>query len=465
MDITVGLLGVHSENYFAREYGVYEDCLSKLRALGEKVGFKVTSAPLVTCVGEAKAAREAFEAQGIDYLMILTAGFSMGDVILSLEDTPWPLGVWAVPEPTQTGDIRLHSLVSANMYMSIIRKCFKTKPFVKWFYGPGDDPEFIQRLTVTLRALAGKKALSRARIGRIGDTAPTFFNLEEEATAYEKRFGLQMVSLPALRVQQEADALQPGEVEEARQLLVASAGSCVEDEWAKEQTARIFAALKRIVVGEKLDALAVSCWPDFQDMFGVVPCAAFTLIGEKLGVPVACEGDMGGAISLLALKAVSGSLPVVMDVAAMDPQRDQLLLWHCGIGSEDLAPAPCARRLIHHPMMNRKLPPQTHVGLSYDYAFRTQAVTVMRLCHSGEQLLVFTGAVAAREDGYLGTRGYVEDLSFEGKSIGVMDVAEVLFTQGDEHHLVLGSGDWQNALVEMAQMCGVAVQRIAPLSQ
>ena len=62
------------------------------------------------------------------------------------------------------------------------------------------------------------------------------------------------------------------------------------------------------------------------------------MLAKIKGVPVACEGDIGGAISLLVAGAVAKKAPTLMDLAALDFEKNQMLLWHCGIGSVDLQP-------------------------------------------------------------------------------------------------------------------------------
>lgn len=91
-------------------------------------------------------------------------------------------------------------------------------------------------------------------------------------------------------------------------------------------SARIYMAYRDFIRENRYDALAVSCWPKFQEDFEYSVCSVVGQLNDE-GTVVACEGDVLSAISMLALRYLAGEQPVMlMDLGAFDPADDSLLL-------------------------------------------------------------------------------------------------------------------------------------------
>lgn len=88
--------------------------------------------------------------------------------------------------------------------------------------------------------------------------------------------------------------------------ILASAQDCTKlPQKSLEAGAKVLVTMIKLTEQYNVSAWAASCWPDFQDYFSIVPCVPFTLLAKIKGVPVACEGDIGGAISLLIAGAIA----------------------------------------------------------------------------------------------------------------------------------------------------------------
>lgn len=460
MRIRIGLLGIHSENYYAEKYKILQRCEDGLKELCAQEDGEVITYPLIESEDQAKAAKRYFEQKKIDYLLILNADFSPGDMILPFEDIRVPIGVWAVPEPASVGDIQLNSTVSANLYISIGARKFKQKRQFKWFYGMPEDPCFKERFFVTVGGLKGKKALREGTIGVLGGVAPTFYNLENDGVQLQEKYGMKIkyFSIEDLK-------RYMGEITKAEQIIwkkiIRESGNCtnsISDE-ALVQGARIYLGLKKLVKEHHISALASSCWPEFQEEFSSVPCVPFTLLGEYEGVPVACEGDIGGAVSLLLAKEIGRNVPTLMDLTMLNFQENELLLWHCGIGSCSLAPKKDKKKIIPHPMLDRKNPNREFMGLAYDYYFEKGPVTILRYSNNGE-IICFCGEVRESEEGFAGTRGYIHHFTCDGEEKHVKDIINGIFQHGIEHHMIINRGHFEEELREFAHLTGTKLVEI-----
>jgi len=96
-----------------------------------------------------------------------------------------------------------------------------------------------------------------------------------------------------------------------------------------DKTARFSAAMSGWVGENDLNAIAVQCWPTIEKFYGIVPCAAMSLMSEEF-LPSACEADVTGALSMYTLQLASGKPAALVDLNnnyGDDP--DKFVAFHC----------------------------------------------------------------------------------------------------------------------------------------
>jgi L-fucose isomerase-like protein len=93
----------------------------------------------------------------------------------------------------------------------------------------------------------------------------------------------------------------------------------------------VYLAFRELVEQEGLEALAVGCYPH---LMGRV-CLAASLLADE-GIPLACEGDVNGAVGQLMLQLLTGQPTHNTDW--LNPLEDgTVVLTHCGSGALSLA--------------------------------------------------------------------------------------------------------------------------------
>ena len=96
-----------------------------------------------------------------------------------------------------------------------------------------------------------------------------------------------------------------------------------------EKQARLCLALAEKVDALECDASAVQCWDSVENNYGCAACLAMSMMGNQ-GKPSACEGDVTGALSMLA-----AGLAACQPAALMDwnnnirEDRDSCIALHC----------------------------------------------------------------------------------------------------------------------------------------
>lgn len=85
----------------------------------------------------------------------------------------------------------------------------------------------------------------------------------------------------------------------------------ISDEKVVKQ-AKLCIVLENWVRENECDASAIQCWDSIQNNYGCATCLAMSMMGEK-NLPSACEMDVTGALTMLALNLASGSPSAYLD--------------------------------------------------------------------------------------------------------------------------------------------------------
>jgi len=450
--LTIGLIRASLPSYFPERHGVWNRAEAALGLLCDSLDMRLVVIPGVPMNGsDAAGALQAARAAGVDFVLLLHGGFTMGDVARTIAASEFRAGFWSVPEPVQTGDVQLNNFVSLNMSMSIARgvRDLRERP-VQWYHGAPESPALQARLATTFRALGAAKALQGARIGVVGGLAMTFYNMEVSSNTLRARLGVEvahhdiheltgrMQAVPADRVAAEVQAM-------ARAARIDGVSSA-----QMNLTARCALSLRDMAAAGGYAALAVSDWPALQADPGMHPGAAFSWLEEVDCLPVASEGDVLGAVTQLAAKSLTGKVGYLLDMTEPDLESGQLLMWHGGGGPFYLADEKGAA-WINHPMIGRGTAEGPCHGAIADLVFRDGSVTLLRIARNGTAMFQMTATVQGRDpSGFAGCRGWVQDFAIAGDAASLEDVVATVMAHGLEHHFVLIPGLHAAAIGEFA---------------
>ena len=120
---------------------------------------------------------------------------------------------------------------------------------------------------------------------------------------------------------------------------------------------------------------AGKCWPAFQPEFGFEPCYVHSRMAAK-GVPVACEVDIYGAVSMYMCLCATQDVPAILDINNSVPhdmfteeirpkypckEGDLLMCFHCGNTAACKLKKPVMK---HQIIMKRTLEPDTEPNVT-----------------------------------------------------------------------------------------------------
>jgi L-fucose isomerase-like protein len=99
---------------------------------------------------------------------------------------------------------------------------------------------------------------------------------------------------------------------------------------AFDSIVRLAVVLDGLAAEMRLDAMAVRCWTEIQNEFGISPCVAMGALNDE-GLAASCEVDLGNAIAMKAISLASYNPPACMDWNNnYNDEDDKCILFHCG---------------------------------------------------------------------------------------------------------------------------------------
>ncbi|MHA1146100.1 MAG: L-fucose/L-arabinose isomerase family protein [Candidatus Helarchaeota archaeon] len=187
--------------------------------------------------------------------------------------------------------------------------------------------EDIQDFVAICRIVNG---LRGARIGAIG-ARPAAFNTVRYSEKLLEMAGISVETIDLSEIIGRVETLEAPDQINQRMEYIKSYVTVSDDAPTDklEKIARLSLILEQWIEEYELDAIAFQCWTAIEEYLGIAPCATLSMLSNKL-IPAACEVDVTGALSMLALELASGKAAAILDWNnnyGDDP--DKVVVFHC----------------------------------------------------------------------------------------------------------------------------------------
>ena len=178
---------------------------------------------------------------------------------------------------------------------------------------PVDGEEFHKDVDKFARVCAVVKAMRTARIAQIGARVMPFRTVRYSEkllqasgiTIETEDFSEIMADIEAIKDEKRVQA----KIDEIRSYGNVKAG--IED-FKVEKQAKLCIAIEDWMDAHHCDASAIQCWDSVEANYGCAMCLVMSMMGQK-GCPSACETDIMGAVSMLALQKAGEVPPIYQD--------------------------------------------------------------------------------------------------------------------------------------------------------
>lgn len=172
--------------------------------------------------------------------------------------------------------------------------------------------------------------LKNARIAQIG-TRPAAFQTVRYSEKLLQNSGITIIPIDLLDITNIAEKLRADKKVSDKISEMKQYGRIASNipEETIEKSARLNLAIEKFVRENGCNAGAVQCWSAIEEVYGCAACLPMSMLGEK-GIPMACETDIMGAVSMYALYLASGDPAGFLDWNNnYQDDRDKCIVIHC----------------------------------------------------------------------------------------------------------------------------------------
>lgn len=418
-NLTIGVicLGRHTYDFEAAKdiYKVAQDDMNTI----ENINW-VYIPELVISQDDAKDAAKKMLEANVDGVAVISGTFHLGHLALIIDRmVKKPVLLWAFNElPYNGGKIRLNSVCGVNLNASNLYKSGNNN-----FHCIVDD--VIDRNWID--AVRMKAVLEKSHIGIAGFRADGFFNLGLDEL---KNYTSSGVLLDHYEIEDMfAREVTKDEIESEKFKIQEKFDISGVTDAQVTKVATLCRTTEKFLEEYKLDALAVRCWPEYAAKFGISPCAMMSIL-QSYGKIMACEGDVEGAMTMLAAKAAGAETPFLADLSQVNFEEDYALMWHCGVAPANLWDGKSVRSLDTYFAGGK--------GVTAGFVLKSGKVNIIRIDSARGKVRVFIGRGEAMpmEKELTGTYAKVK---FESN---IKDLLNVVTTTGIAHHVAMVYGEY-----------------------
>ncbi len=387
---------------------------------------------LVIEIPDAEKAASELATKQLDGLVLIAGTFHLGHLALKFDKAlRVPILLWGLDElPYDGGKIRLNSVCGVNLDASNLYKAGTRDYHV--VIGGSIDAAWVDAIRI-------KAAFKRARIGIAGYHAHGFFNLDVDEPDLYRATGVivdhyELAEIFGTDATPKQIAVQKARIQKVFKTSALSGEQL-------DKVAALAVKLDAFMGRNGLTALAIRCWPEFAATYGIAPCAAMSLV-QSGGKILACEGDVLGALSMLAHAAIGGETPFLADFSQVNISENFALLWHCGVAPCNTwdGKSECSLETYH----------AGGKGVTADFVMRPGDISIARIdyCQGGYRVLLQSAKAVPMAKELKGTYAKVE---FDGS---VRDVLDKIVMNGIAHHVSVVYGDHAKPIEIYARLAG-----------
>ncbi|MDR1093363.1 MAG: hypothetical protein LBL66_04365 [Clostridiales bacterium] len=311
--------------------------------------------------------------------------------------------------------------------------------------GSVDDARAYEKIGAYVRGAKAVKDLRGANIGVIGHVFRGMYDIEVSKTFLKSAFGVNIIQIQSghlLELWQgtadaEAEAVASALTKRFRLKNVA-AGDV-------RRASRLAAAMEKLAEKFSLDAVCFLDQHFIQRHTLASARIGASLLTEHAGICANCEGDLGGLLTMMLLRSVTGNAPLMAEWGEYDARTNACLMIGHGIGVPAMAASDADVRLARTPEEWGF----EGAGLNYELVMRPGPVTLAHLLEAPTGYRLMT----ARGESIGFPRLDFDEIHAAVRvDMPVKEFLEKAFDYGVSHHCIVGRGDASAELAYIAKL-------------
>lgn len=277
-----------------------------------------------------------FKAENIDGLFLPHCNFGTEYECARLaKDLNVPVLLWGPDKegPDEKG-IRLRDAQCGLFATGKVLRRFNV-PFTYIKNSDVNSADFKRGVQDFVRVCNVVKVFRHTRILQIGPRPFDFWTTMVNEGELLEKFNIQLSPIPLTELVQEFKRVSKKQTEKVEAVVqkIEKAAQIEVDKQDLEKIAVLKIALRNLCEQYSCNAGAIQCWTALQDEIGILPYAAEAFLQDE-GLPITCETDIHGAISILINEAATlgEQRALFADWTVRHPQnKNAELLQHLGV--------------------------------------------------------------------------------------------------------------------------------------
>ncbi len=300
---------------------------------------------------------------------------------------------------------------------------------------------------------AAVKSLRESNIGIIGHVFRGMYDIELSKTFLKGTFGVNLIQIQSSHLMDIWQNVSDAEAEDRAQKLLRRFARKNVTEQDVFHAMKLAIAMQRLSEKFHLDAL---CFLDQHFIQRQVKASArmgASLLMENTGMSVNCEGDIGGLVTMMLMRAIAKDAPLMAEWGEYDAAENACLLIGHGIGTPDLAKS-------DGDVMLTRTPEEwgfEGAGLNYELAMKPGPATIAHVMEGPEGYRMLITRARTLD---LPRLAFDELHAWARVETPVKEYLERIFDFGVSHHCIIGAGDMAEELEYAAKLLKLKTFRI-----
>ncbi len=428
-----------------------ESDLERVRANFKKKFENVVCSETVDTLDAAEKAAQIFQKENIDILVIAYGtylpDFMTMHVINQLKGVPVVFFSVQGTDKIDTKGNYEHSLRNSGVIgiAQITGTMKKLGRDYKVVVGSIDDERAYKKLGTYIKAVQAVSDIRESNIGVIGNVFRGMYDLELSKTFLKSAFDVNVIYIQSGHLLAEWETVTEAEVKEVADKLLSrfKKRNITDDDVFR--AVRLAIAMKKLATRFRLDAMCFLDQHFVQKQTLTTARIGASLLMENDDIIVTCEGDLGGLVTMMLMKSISGIPALMGEWGEYDEELNTSLIMGHGIGVPALAKSDADITLT-------RTPEEWGFeggGLNYELILKPGDATIAHIIETPEGYKMIVSPVESIE---YPTLSYEELHAVLKVKTPIKEYMEKVFESGVTHHAIVGVSDMSKELLAVSEL-------------
>ena len=411
---------------------------------------------MVDTLDSATAAGEFLKKEDVDVVLLVYGTYTADFITLTVLDrvAEKPLIIFSTQPHANVdkngdyeGSLRNSAVIGIAQLTGTLRKMQREFKIV---VGHLHDERAYTKIDKYMTAQQAVKNLREANIGIIGHVFRGMYDLELSKTFFKRTFGVNIIQIQSSHLLDVWAEVTEEEAEKETKALLSRYKCKNVTEIDVKRAMKLAIAMERLVKKFSLDAM---CFLDQHFVQRQVLTSArmgASLLMERTDISVNCEGDLGGLVTMMLMRSISGRAALMGEWGEYDTDTNSIFVIGHGIGTPDMAKS-------EDEILLTRTPEEwgfDGAGCNYELIMKPGKATIAHIMEGPKGYRLILSKAESIDFPRLSFDELHAVLKIEKP---VNEYLEEIFDFGVSHHCIVTLGDVYDELKNIGEALGITV--------